>query len=499
MDELVNRLGNKTAGQLIKSEDWNGLVAAIENLSATVDARFTTVESRLQELDTKVDALTEDFGAFRASVEPLLGEYYRLTMETTRTHYAIGELAEITARVTDLRGGTLDLADEADRPWIDFVVGSWGQLKPVAGFESLGGAGDRTISVRTNAQGIARVHLRSDHAEGFTDEDEAEVALSLETKLPTIDRTIAQTILSAATPMEAKNMGAFQTLTAEYDRTDAPRVRNYADAYFSKNAPLIVGNTPPIFTPPIFTHGWRDYRSTVMAFARRDSDPVTPDQSRGVSSIQVTFRDWIGPWISIDYFVETASLVENFRDRLTPKITDDLGESVLNVKAEVNELVFDKGLIGRQRNYRVIQEALDEVTVTQSLDFPLNKLTKPMQDAIGVQQALESAQGAAVGSAGQEVAFGAFADAAVRADTQAAEVGSKLTSYVDEQLGEAQNQLVFQVQQQQANLKNELLAEDGLIQTVHKDLQTVSGRVQGFQEALQGKADVQALARFLPR
>jgi hypothetical protein len=213
----------------------------------------------------------------------------------------------------------------------------------------------------------------------------------------------------------------------------------------------------------------------------------------------VTFRDWIGPWISIDYFVETASLVENFRDRLTPKITDDLGESVLNVKAEVNEFVFDKGLIGRQRNYRVIQEALDEVTITQPLDFPLNKLTKPMQDAIGVQQALESAQGAAVGPAGQEVAFGAFADAAVRADTQAAEVGSRLTGYVDEQLGEAQNQLVFQVQQQQANLKNELLAEDGLIQTVHKDLQTVSGRVQGFQEALQGKADVQALARFLPR
>jgi hypothetical protein len=215
MDELVNQLGNKTAGQLIKSEDWNGLVAAIENLSATVDERFTSVESRLQELDTRVDALSQEFGVLREMVEPLLGEYYRLTLETTRINYAIGELAQITARVTDLRGGSLDLTNEADRPWIDFVVGSWGQLKPVAGFQSLGGAGDRTISVRTNAQGIARVHLRSDHAEGFTDEDEAEVALSLETKLPAINQTVAQTILAAATPMEAKNMGAFQTLTAE--------------------------------------------------------------------------------------------------------------------------------------------------------------------------------------------------------------------------------------------------------------------------------------------
>jgi hypothetical protein len=425
-------------------------------------------------------------------VEPLLGEYYRLTLETARINYAIGELAQITARVTNLRGDPLDLTDEADRPWIDFVVGSWGQLKPVAGFESLGGAGDRAISVRTDAQGIARVYLRSDHAEGFTDEDEAEVAVSLETKLPTINRTIAETILSAATPMEAKNMGAFQTLTAEYDRTDAPRVRNYADAYYVKNAPLITGKIAPIFT-----HRWRDYRSTVMAFARRDSDPVTPDQSRGVSSIQVTFRDWIEPWINIDYFVETAPLVDHFRDRLVPKITKDLSESVVNIKAEVSEFVLGKGLIGRQRNYRVIQEALDEVTVPQPLDFPLNELTKPVQDAIGVQQALESAQRTV--PADQEVAFGAFADAAVRADTQAAEVGSKLTDYVDQQLGEAQNQLVFQVQQQQANLKNELFAEDGLIQTVRKDLNSVSGRVQGFQEALQGKADVQALARFLPQ
>jgi hypothetical protein len=122
-----------------------------------------------------------------------------------------------------------------------------------------------------------------------------------------------------------------------------------------------------------------------------------------------------------------------------------------------------------------------------------------MQDAVAVQQTLESAQGTAIGVAGQEVAFGAFADAAIRADTSTAGVRDELTSYVDEQLGEAQNQLLFRVQQQQANLKNELFAEDGLIQTVRKDLNSVSGRVQGFQEALQGKADVQALARFLPQ
>jgi hypothetical protein len=492
MSELVDNLGNKAAGQLIKSEDWNALVVAVENLSERVDQRFAEVDGQLQNVADRVEVLSDDFGEFRGLVEPLLAEYYRLTLETTRTSFAIGELAEVTARVTDLRGNALDLSNDADRPWIDFVVASWGQLRPVAGFESLGGAGDRTISVRTDAQGIARVQLRSDHAEGFTDEDEAEVAVSLQTTLPTTNTTIAETILSAATPIEAKGMGAFQVLTTEYDRTDAPRVRNYADAYYLKNTALITGG----IVPP-FTHSWLDYRSTLMAFVRRDSDPVTPDQSRGVSSIQVTFRDWIFPWIITDYFVETGPLVADFRDRLGPKIVHNLDESAFNFKAEVSDFVLDKGLLGRQRNYLVIQDALDTVITPQPVTYDLNKLTGPMQDAVSVQRTLESSQGVASGFADRVVAFGLLTDTAVRAD-QAAESGKQLTDHVDEQLGQAKDDLLFQVQQEQANFSDELLKVGGPIQEVREQLQTVSGEVQGFQQALNAKADVQTLARFLP-
>jgi hypothetical protein len=492
MGELVDSLGNKAAGQLIKSEDWNALVDAVDELSARVDRRFDEVGEQLQTLGDRVEVLSDDLGEFRGRVEPLLAEYYRLTLETTRTSFAIGELAEVTARVTDLRGNPLDLSNDADRPWIDFVVASWGQLRPVAGFESLGGAGDRTISVRTDAEGIARVQLRSDHAEGFTDEDEAEVAVSLQTRLPTTNTSIAETILSAATPIEAKGLGAFQVLTTEYDRTDALRVRNYADAYYLENTALITGG----ILPP-FTQSWLDYRSTLMAFVRRDSDPVTPDQSRGVSSIQVTFRDWMYPWIITDYFVETGPLVSDFRDRLGPKIVDNLDESVFNLKAEVSDFVLDKGLLGRQRNYLVIQDALDTVTTPQPLAYDLNKLTGPMQDAVGVQRTLESAQGVASGFADQVVAFGLLTDTAVQAD-QAAESGKQLTDRVDEQLGQAKDELLFQVQQEQANFSDELLKVGGPIQEVREQLQTVSGEVQGFQQALNAKADVQTLARFLP-
>jgi hypothetical protein len=502
MGELVERLGNKAAGQLIKSEDWNDLVGTIEDLSEMVNDQFQEldnkideqiqglsdkVDGQIQELTDRVSTLTGDFGDFRESVEPLLGEYYRLTMKTTRTNYAIGELAEITAEVTDLRGNPLDLTNEADRPWIDFVVASWGQLKPVAGFESLGGTGDRTISVRTDAQGIARVYLRSDHAEGFTNEDEIEVAVSLETRLPRTDKSIVETILAAATPMEAKEKGAFEILTAEYDRTDALRVRNYTDAYYSKNTALVADRVRPIFR-----HRWRDFRATVMAFARRDSDPVTPDQSRGVSSIQVTFRDWIEPWIILDYFVETDVLVEDFRDRLVPKITNDLEKSVDGIKDEVNEFVFDRGLIGKQRNYRVIRKALDEVVITQPLDFPLNDLTEPMRDAIGVQQSLESAQGAPIDFAGREVAFGAFTEAALRADTSTAKVKEEFTSLLQQEVGQVEQALqeeVSQVEQtlqarvrqEQQSFKDSLLAENGPIRSVEKTVTTFEGRVNTLQ------------------
>jgi hypothetical protein len=170
---------------------------------------------------------------------------------------------------------------------------------------------------------------------------------------------------------------------------------------------------------------------------------------------------------------------------------------VFNVKTEVGEFVRDKGLIGRQRNYLVIQDALDTVNPPDPVTFDLNKLTRPMQDAIGVQRTLESTQGVASGFAGQEVAFRLLTDTAVRAD-QAAVTGEQLGGRVEEQLGEAREELLFRVQQEQANFSNELLRVGGPIQDVQERLQAVSGEVQGFQQALNAKADVQTLARFLP-
>ncbi|GAK58623.1 hypothetical protein U27_05597 [Candidatus Vecturithrix granuli] len=500
MGELSAQLGNKLAGQLIRSEDWNSLVAAVENIKVTLnehivgaETQFEAVNNHIQDLKTEVNDLKEEFNAFRESLEPLLREYYRVTMETTKVNYAIGELAEITARITDLQGNPLDLTNVAQRPWIDFVV-AWGQLKPVAGFESRGGVGDRTIAVQTNLQGIARVRLRSEHAEGFTDEAEDEVATFLTTKLVENSKSIVDIVLEAATPRDEKVKVAFRTLTAEYDRPDAINVRNYMDIYYRKDPTIVTGKIMPTFRSR-----WRDYRSTVMAFAKRDSDPRTPDQSRGISSIQITFRDWIFPWITLDYMEETASLVKNISDRFAPKVTKNFSESVTFIKSEVNDIVRDKGLIGKQRDYKVINAALDQLNVPQPPEF-LNKLTKSIKNAVNIQQTLEIGQTTAFGAPGREVAFEVFTDTTVQADNNVAAVKSELIvlqqkmSEVEGTFGNINNK----VSNLESNINNKVsklessvgslggrldvtLAEGGEFQRIRADLSTVSRQVEILQ------------------
>ena len=193
------------------------------------------------------------------------------------------------------------------------------------------------------------------------------MAASLSTRLRVNNLSIADTILQSTTPMEAKLSGAFKTLSVEYDRPDAPSLRHYADNYYLRAKPQI--RNPRIF--PRFRQRWRDYRSTVMAFVKADGDPRTPDQSRGASSIQVTFRDWITPWIILEYFPEKETRVQDFRDRIIPKVTPNFNTSLMNVKAEINEFVRNRGLIGRQKQYQIMHEALDGLTVsTPSGIFP---------------------------------------------------------------------------------------------------------------------------------
>lgn len=471
MGLLVDQLGNKVAGELIRSEDWNTLVAAVEGIETALNAKIDAVEGDVEALGGRVTAAEGALEQLETKVEPLLGQY-RVNLRTTKLSYALGEAAEITAEVRDLSNNPIAFTNE-NRPWVDFVT-AWGQLKAVGGFESLGGAGDRAISVRANAQGESRVILRAEIVDA-NDEVDDEIGASLSTQLIG-GSTVAQAFLAASTPAEAKSSGAFTLMTEQYDQPAAKSVRSFVDSYYIKNSTKITGK----LFPPI-TQRWRDYRATVIALAKNDSNPLTPDAARGVSSLQVTFRDWIGPWLLLDYVhpLETIKLVPNVAAQLIPKITGDIVQSTILLKDGVKDVVRTDGLVGKLRDYQVVSEALDQLNVPQHPDV-VPVVTKAVKQAVTMQQSLETAHTATIGL-GENTALDAFAETSVKADSNIAAVKSQVTT-LQQTVGKVDKQLGT-VQEKVGSLDGKVTTTLGsTIQKLDSELKTVNGKVEVLKD-----------------
>lgn len=467
MGDLLDKLGNKAAGQLIRSSDWNALVAAVDGLQAQVATVESTLTTQLGNVQSEVATLREDFTKLQAQVGAVLGQYFRVTMQTSQLTYAIGELAEITAQITDLFGRPFLPARDQELPWIDFVT-LWGQLKPAPGFVSRGGAGDRTIAVQVNADGIARVLLRADHAEQFSDDEEKEVAGTLETVIPNLPFTFREAILTAKTPVEAKEKGFFRPMTVEYDRLDARTLRRYTDVYYKKN-PTILGKRG---STGIF-HTWRDYRSTVLAFAAADGDPRSPDQSRGVSSLQVTFRDWIGPWLNLDYLTETSELSKLVSEKLKGSIRGTHAESVGRIREFLTDFTVDAGVLGKVRNYGVVDEAFRLVDLPNPPEY-YDALANNMRSAVKLQQSLVDTD--------SPVAVDAFTNVAVRIERRTDDVDTKVRQ-TDERFNLAVDAALTRFGQQ----VNE--AETRFDGKVAERLSGFTEQVNGLQRSLQDQGN----------
>lgn len=505
---LVTELGNRGPGELIRSQDWNALVAGVDAVEASLNERVTALDERVEALSTRVDeeaaairgevaeqvgalgtrisSLEEQIAALRAAVDPLVRESFRVTMRTAKVAYALGEISEVTAEVTDYLGRKLP--PEMPRPWIDFVA-TWGGLKATEGFVSRGGVGDRTISVQTNADGIARVRLQSEVIEDISDDTEAEVSAALTTRVGQLDKTVADLILEANTPEDDAVKLAYRSITAKYDRTDAASMRSYVDSYYLKRGRQIAGKVQP-GAAMLRRQRWRDYRSTVMAFAKSDADPLTADLNRGVSSIQITFRDWITPWIVVDYFERVRELVPEIRGRLEPRVTPRYGETLDGMRNEVSEIVRDRGIVGKLRHYQAVNDALGEIGPKQTF---LPDLARSMQAAISIQQSLEQSQATTLGTAGQEIVFRAFTDTAVRAEGRVTDTNSTLdelkqtVAQVQQSVNTKVSALEQTVNTRVTDLQQKVVAVDARADTILRqgtqlrtELSTVSGQISSF-------------------
>ena len=255
MCELLDGLGGKVSGELIKAADWNGMLAKVEELlaagAAELGARVDALEGRATELETRMTAVEERLDDAEPMLDTVRSRFRRLDLNSDTTTFAIGQRGEVIARVTALDGGSLDLSDAATRPWVDFVTG-WGTLKAARGFTSRGGAGDQTLSVQVNAAGEARVLIRAAHAEAFAEEEEDEIEGFLSTRPQAGSAsTIADMILGANTPRDGNLSFAYQAISREYDRVGAgqPVFQRYLDTYYLTQPSRSTGGFTSVFTP----------------------------------------------------------------------------------------------------------------------------------------------------------------------------------------------------------------------------------------------------------
>lgn len=404
MGELADRLAGRVPGELVRSQDWNALVEATDALTERVTQAVDTLTARLDDLDTRMDGLQGDLERLGASVDDLAGRHLDLRLSTPTMSYALGQRAEIVARVTHLDG----TPPPEPRPWVDFVT-VWGQLRPSGG-ASRAGADGRSLSVQVDSEGFARARLSADTAADLSDEVESAFEVATATRFGAEQLTIAESVLRANTPAEAHQLGAFATFSQSYERVSEPHVRSYADAYFVNN-PARVG----IPTLPFATTRWRDHRSTVLAMVKPDADPTTPDGALASAALQVTFRDWLGPWIVVDYLnPPRTGLAElaDIRVRLAESVATTFSESVIGMASRVGELVAERGLLGRMRTFELVDVALETLALDTDPPPFLDDVRATMRQAVRVQQTLEPSQAGVATKVGQQPGIDAIAGGA---------------------------------------------------------------------------------------
>ncbi len=496
MGALVDEFGGKINGELIRASDWNGMLAAVEAMVAgvqeAIEAKLPVIEATVAGLDARVTALEGHIDDLVSVASTLRARYRRLTLSTESSRFTIGQRGEIVATVTSFDGTPLALVDAATRPWVDFVT-PWGTLLPVPGFTSRSGAGGRTISVQVNAAGEARIRLQADHAATFSEAEQVQVASTMATRIQVAgqEMSVADAFLSSATPTSVTTQPAFQAMSQAYVNAGSTTIRRYLDAYYLERPARIVPGIGPIVEST-----WTDQLATVMAFVKADADPVSPDGAMAAGSIQVTFRDWVTPWIVHDFFVDLTPVIRDYRQILPGLIRTDLRRSVDDILREVDVRVRDTGVLGGQRQFQGAIEAVRGLDVSPAPFFA--DTVDAVVSGLSVQRAVTYGQTVTPGAISIGTNPGrAVAGAATKAIGEAGRIGAELATQFQSALGDATRGLREQVKADQQVFQAELLREDGTIALARKEARDVRGALETVNRALSAKADLQFVTDFV--
>ena len=493
MGELAEKFGGKVDGELIRASDWNNLIEGIESrvdtVQTTLEARIKDTEDALDATQAELDTAQAEIGDLKALANVVRMRYRQLQLSTARSSYAIGERAEIVARVTDFDGAPLDLSTPATRPWVDFVT-VWGSLKAAPGFTARAGTGGKTVTVRVDANGEARALLREATGVILPEEDELEVAAVLDTTIG--GQTLASAFLAASTPAASDITQAYQVVSAAYDRQDTFVMRNYLDGIYLNNP---ARNYPPL--APAFSLNWNDEHATVMAFVKPDDSPGTSDSAMAAGSIRVTYRDWVYPWIVGQYLPPPQRIVDAYVTDFGPLIVQGLEPAVLGIFDTIQTDVQTLGILGQQRQYAAAQKAI-KVLPSAGQPDSFRKMVDNVSGGLAVQQGLVFSAALSPGTAAEITAPArAVAAAGLRGEVAAQKVASTVLAETATSVAAAETRILGQVRAENTKLSNDLLSETGPIRRAETLAMDAASKVEFVNIELAQKAGMDLVGKLL--
>ena len=485
MGDLADRFAGKINGELIRASDWNGLIEGIE-------AQFAALQTRLTDevggLAARVEAAEASLAPLTALASVITSRQRRLDLTSPRTAFAVGERAEIVARVTDIHGQPLDLSDAPARPWVDFVC-VWGSLKAAPGFTSREGTGGRSVAVQVDAGGEARVLLREEAGATFAEEQELEVAAVLQTTVAGV--SVAQSFLTATTPGASETAPAFAAVSAAYDRADTAVMRNYVDTVYLERPSRA-------FTPiaPIFTLNWRDEFATVMAFVKPDDSPETADAAMAMGTIRVAFRDWVYPWLVTHYLPTPLPLIERYRAEFEPLIRRGFEPAVSGIFEAIQARTRDRGILGTQREMFAAQEAIRSLPTTSAPSYQ-ESVVSAVSGGLTVQRGLLYSQAMAPLMEEGTAPARAFGAGIARGEAAAGAVAAVIRSETDASVNAAEGRILDTVKAENARLSNDLLSDDGPVKRAENIALRAAGEVDAINTQLGQKAGLDLVGQLL--
>lgn len=390
---LAATLGGKAPGHLITSDNWNQLVSVLLEYGSALDGlpeKVSALEAAVTLLDSRVDALDglpARLTALEVQTAPLR-ENYRLAVNTTQENHLVGQVAELVFKATKLDGTPLP----APMPWLD-VVTSWGRLRGAPGFNVRDNAEENALSIQFNNNGEARVQLRSQHTKAFSASEEGSFSVAMRAQVGSTGKTVAAVLQESESPQAAETVLAYKTMHASYAGNRV--VKSYADKYVTQytGGKFSTGKVGGIVQA---TGEWENYRATVMAFAKPDASPTTPDPTRGVATVQVNFREWISHW-SNDFVEDTDPVLPGWLGTVNGNIGRiDLIPIIEN---ELLRRVQTEGVLGQLRNVNALEKAL--VQTNPSTDPVVLQNKALLQGALQTQRASGNVDTQAMAGYGQ--------------------------------------------------------------------------------------------------